>query len=815
MREMKTLNSNNTHFPPKLAAAIALVSLQAGYTPAVVAEASLTLEEVVVTARKRSESLMDAPVAVSAVSGEAMEKQGITGMEQLSAKVPGLQIGRGAQTSTVVIRGIGSGINKGFEQSAGMYVDGIYQSRSRQFTQSLVDLQQVEVLRGPQGVLFGKNTVAGAIKVETANPQVGEELNGSVTVAWEPEQSTQRFTAIASGPLSDTLAGRIVVRDSSSDGYVENQIHDRDEQQKDDQMIRLGLTWEPTNNLSVVGKVTLLEMEGEGKELSNHVIDSDILAPAQAGLLAAVAPGFKASSGGNAYESYTANTAWSDGDTENIESAAASLKVVWDLDGYSLTSLTGYSDFEFSQDHDVDFLPINFAHNVEGEELEMFSQEVRIATDWDGAVNVIAGVYYEKQDLYMDAATHLDGTMGGVVPTLFATPFGPVDEIGQFTTFDQETETLAFFGEVSIDLHENWTLELGLRYSEDEKSADKRMDLGTGAPGALNILVSPEDTTGSADLMAYLTNTFVNAGPQAAASAAVFAGSLNRYVHDNQFDRSEYHLDPSAKLRWEYSETGMAYLSYSEGYKSGGFNFSPDSANPDGTPGAGSEFENESVTAWELGVKQELMDGRARTSAIFYRTELSDLQVTSWNGFSFVVGNAAEVIAQGMELEGQLMLTEALEIGANLNYLDHEFESFPGAGCSVSDVANGACPTGTKDLSGERGAYAPEWSGTVYLDYNHSFAKWDLNAHIDINYKDEMYLDGDLDENTLQDAYIKVDARIGLTSTDGTWDLLLYGRNLTDETTYTATIDAPLNPGVYVAWIEEPRILGLQASYHF
>ena len=120
------------------------------------------LEEVMVTARKRTETLMDAPVAVTAVSGQAMESQGISNMEQLSAKVPGLQIGRGAQTTNIRIRGVGSGINKGFEQSAGMYIDGIYQSRSRQFTQSLVDLQQVEVLRGPQGVLFGKNTVAGA-----------------------------------------------------------------------------------------------------------------------------------------------------------------------------------------------------------------------------------------------------------------------------------------------------------------------------------------------------------------------------------------------------------------------------------------------------------------------------------------------------------------------------------------------------------------------------------------------------------------------------------------------------------------------------
>lgn len=753
-----------------------------------------------------------------------MEKQGVTSMEQLSAKVPGLQVGRGAQTSNVVIRGVGSGINKGFEQSVGMYVDGIYQSRSRQFTQSMVDLQQVEVLRGPQGVLFGKNTVAGAIKVETSNPQVGEEFNGSITAAWEPEQDTQRYTAVVSGPLSDTVGARLLLRDSSSDGYVDNKLRDRDEQQKDDQMARLSLAWEPTDRLSVVGKVTYLEMEGDGKESTINAIDSSLPAPGTLALSGLVAPGFKASSGGSSYDSYTGNLQWSDGDTEHTRSTSASVKVEWDLDGYTLTSLTGYSDFEFGQFHDVDFLPVNFINNQDEEELEMVSQEMRIATDWDGAVNIIGGVYYEKQELLMDAFTHLDGTFGGLAPTLFDVSglgLGTVDSVGQHTSFDQETETLAFFGELSIDLTEALTLELGLRYSEDEKSADKRMVLGTGAPGALNVLVTPEDTAGSTGLADYAANAVAGAGGnlEAGAAAVVFANSLGRYASDTENNRTEYHFDPSAKLRWEYSETGMAFLSYSEGYKSGGFNFSPDTANPDGSPKAGHEFENEGVKAWELGVKQELLDGRARVSAIAYRTELEDLQVTSWGGASFVVGNAAELTVQGLELEGQLMLTEVLEVGGSFSYLDHEFASYPSAGCSAVESGTGTCPNsagpGTKDLSGERGAFAPEYSAAVYLDYTYSFDKFELNAHIDFNYKDEMFLDGDLDPNALQDSYVKVDARLGLSTVDGTWDLLLYGRNLTDEVTYTASVDAPLSSGVYAGWIEEPRIVGVQGRYNF
>ncbi|WP_123035802.1 TonB-dependent receptor domain-containing protein [Haliea alexandrii] len=225
------------------------------------------------------------------------------------------------------------------------------------------------------------------------------------------------------------------------------------------------------------------------------------------------------------------------------------------------------------------------------------------------------------------------------------------------------------------------------------------------------------------------------------------------------------------------------------------------------------------MTAWELGVKQDFMDGRARVATAIYRSELEDLQVTSWGGTSFVVGNAAELTVQGIEIEAQFAATDALEIGGSYAYLDHEFDSYPGAGCSVVEIGLGTCPNssgeGTKDLSGERGAFAPEHSASLYLDYNHAFDWAEFNFHVDVNYKDEFFLDGDLDENVLQDSYTKVDASISLMSLEGTWEVVLYGRNLTDETTYTASVDAPLSPGVYIGWVEEPRVYGISAAYNF
>ena len=295
-----------------------------------VALAQPMLEEVIITARKREETLMDAPLAVTAVGGDAMNKEGITNMEQLSSKVPGLQVGRGAQTSSIFIRGVGSGINKAFEQSAGMYVDGIYQSRSRQFTQSLVDLQRVEVLRGPQGTLFGKNTIAGAVKVETATSLPGEELNGSLTMDYEPDQSTARGTAVIAGSPTDSLGARLAVRYQESDGYVENNTFNRDEAQKEDTMMRLSLAWDATDNLRMIGKVSYTDMESEGIELVTPIVDTSILEDFQSGnsalrvtsvmgtIAALAVPGYEASTGSKEYDSWNGNTGYNNGDFENV-----------------------------------------------------------------------------------------------------------------------------------------------------------------------------------------------------------------------------------------------------------------------------------------------------------------------------------------------------------------------------------------------------------------------------------------------------------------------------------------------------------------
>ena len=831
----------------KLAAAA--VAAQYLLTSPLIAYAQV-LEEVLVTARKRTESLMDAPVAVSVVDGETLNREGITNLEQLSAQIPGLQLGRTALTSSIYIRGIGTTQNPGFEQSAGMYVDGISQPRSRQFTLSLVDLNQIEVLRGPQSLLFGKNTVAGAIKVETANPVPGDDFGGYLLADVEPDYNTARGTAVFTGGLSDNFAARLALRYQETDGYVDNVYIDRDVQSRDDTIGRLSLVWEPTETLRIVGKVAHTEMDGKGVEQVNPVASSTLLDETLAGntqltvldVLGTIAafqtPGFTAATGGKEYDSWTGNLDWAPYDKEHTEATQASLRLDWLVDKFLLTSLSGYTDFEFKQRLDVDFQPGNAVGGNGGEELDSFSQEFRIASDLDSFFNFTVGVFYEEQDLDYKAQNNIDGTLGGIVGEIPANTLNPAlppvplsalginslwngtvlslfdpaaapligaeqDVISRQTRSDNNNDSSAVFFEFSFDLSDSLFFDVGGRWSKDKKKSTKTVNVGVGTPSDPVVVIDDNGIpTGALDA-------------QNTALVAVSWGLLSTYPSDQDLKRSESHFDPSLRLRWEATDDTMLYLSYVEGYKSGGFNPTPDTSNPDGSPAEGTEFGDEEAEAWELGIKSSYWDNRARLSTTFFHTKVNDLQVTSFRGTSFTVSNAATLTSQGVEFEAQFAVNSEWEVGAALAYLDSEFDDYKNAPCTINQVAQ----SGTscfQDLSGETGPNAPEWSGAIYASYEQTI--WSgllMRLNVSGAYKDDYFLDVDLDENTLQDSYVKFNASLGIAAGDDQWEVSVYGRNLTDETTYTYATDAPLSGGIYAGWLEEPRIIGLQGRFNF
>jgi iron complex outermembrane receptor protein len=649
--------------------------------------------------------------------------------------------------------------------------------------------------------------VAGAIKVETANPTTDEDFGGYVLADIEPEYNTVRGTAVLSGGLSDTFAARLALRYQESDGYVDNVYIDKDVQDSDDTIGRLSLVWEPAESLRIIGKVARTEVNGKGIEQVNPVADSTLLdetlagntqlaLTSVAGAIAAFAtPGFTAATGSKEYDSQTGNLDWEPYDEETLKSTQASLRFDWQLDQFTLTALSGYSDFDFDQQKDVDFHPGNVVGGDNDESLEFFSQELRIASAFDGFFNFTAGLYYEDQTLDLDAQPFVDGTLGGIVGDIPANALNPalpplplsalgINSIwngtvaalldpsvgGSLAGAEQDViqwqvknkgdnDTTAAFLEFTFDLSDTLTLDIGGRWSEDSKKMSKAVTLGSGPPSDPVVVIdSNGDATGALDAK----NTEL---------VAVAGRILSIYPAEQKLSLDESHFDPSYRLRWDATDNTMVYLSYTEGYKSGGFNPSPDTSNPDGSPGEGTEFEPEEAEAWELGVKSSLWDDRARLSATLFHTEVDDLQVTSFQGTNFIVGNAASMTSQGAELEAQFAVTTQWEVGGALAYLDSEFDDYKNAPCTIYQSAEQG-PACAQDLSGERGPNAPEWSGVVYAAYERTV--WaDLLFRFNMSgaYTDEVFLDGDLDRNTLQDSYVKVNGSIAIASGDDHWEL--------------------------------------------
>ncbi len=369
------------------------------------------LEEVVVTAQKRAESLQDVPISVTAIQGDKLQSAGIPNMSAMADNVPNLFISDAAVQTNMFMRGMSSGNNQAFEQSVGMYIDGVYMGRGRQYRSPFVDIERVEVLRGPQGTLFGKNTVAGAINVTTASPDAGEEFNGSIAISAE-ENGGKIAEGYVSGAVTDPFDLRFGGKLRETDGYMKNQFLGTDEPSLDETMYRLTAVWQPTDNLDVNFKYShsdydrvgapstaklFLDADGRARDVPNASDFAGIAYAAMDNFF----PDFVAATL-KEFTTYKDNNLGFDGNTSQIgrnpeisqnETDNLVLKVDWDLDGMLFTSITGSSSYESLDGVDVDWLPLQFISRDDDQEFEQSSQEFRITSPGGEFFVYVAGLY--------------------------------------------------------------------------------------------------------------------------------------------------------------------------------------------------------------------------------------------------------------------------------------------------------------------------------------------------------------------------------------------------------------------------------------
>jgi len=770
------------------------------------------LEEIIVTAQKRSEGLQDVPISITAVSGEKIDDVGITSLHELTQYMPNVTVNVGAGTPNLFIRGVGSGTNQGFEQSVGMYIDGVYAGRGPlAAVPTTMDLERVEVLKGPQAILFGKNTVAGAINTTAAKPS--DEFEGLVEVLYSPDHGEQQSNLVLSGPLSDSLSGRLAVRHDTMDGWWKNVTNGKTGPGPDNMYARGSLRWEASDSVEV--NVKYEKGDFEGGESPTTVYQSDIVGQ----------PNFA----GGVPIPLTSDRDQGFGDADNrsgTETDVLAVTVDWQLDFATLTSISAYSAYDRMSTGDTDTVATPSLHRTRTEYYKQYSQELRLVSPGGETIDWIAGAYYQQSEL--DIARRIDAIdfmQSGPLssPALYISD----SAVRPTGTFDQASDSWSVFAQGTWNASDSLRLTLGLRYNEESKDLDKvslseGLQVRSAALGGFPVYSDPANYYSIADL---------------------------RQHSFTDLSREESKLTYSSNVQWDVSEDTMLYASVNTGFKGGGFDEAysgagyeirrvhpvtnaPVAPSVPGNDPSLLEYENEEVLSYEIGAKMSLLNGTAELNAAVFRMEYDNLQTSSLVGDVFRVGNAGEAISQGVELDGRIMLSESLTVGGAVAYLDAFYEDFTGATCTIPQstdpVNNPGClredgsnitlgETGGQNFNGETLVFAPDWSANLYAKHIMPLgSSMELVSAVDINYSDEFYSALDLDPNTKHDAVTRINVRIALTSTDDTWEVALLGKNLTDATTYFWKNDvAVTNSNSYFGLPERPRSIALQARYNF
>lgn len=804
------------------------------------AQAKAVLEEVMVTAQHRSQSLQDVPVSVSAMSGDKMIEAGINRMEDLQAYVPNLTVTESGISTDIFIRGIGTGMNQGFEQSVGMYVDGIYYGRAQLARAPFLDLQRAEVLRGPQNILHGKNSIAGAVNLHTANP--GESFEAFVSALYEPNFDEQVFDLVLSGPLTDTLGVRFSTRLRDYGGYVENLTLDRYGPQHDQATYRLKFLWAVNDETTAELKLEKGSFDSVGRHgeviidlpstsetfLFTGRTEAEILDRTYFPPLVDVDThdsvrnnyqDFKGSSNGN----------YSNNDTNNI-----TLKLGWSSpEGHEYQSITGLMSYKYDDLCDCDSTAAPLFKLTLAEDYWQFSQELRWLSPVGETVEYIGGVYLQRTDLtfndkliqdspvvvgLLNAADFQDGgTRGDYDPN----PLGGSAEetagigdagnaVANITApreFSSVSDIVSAFVQATFNVRDDFRLTLGGRYTYEKKTGSRSLDFADLNGNSLPI--------GEVDTV----------------SAISFAAER----HDLKGSRSEQHFSPLLNAQWEYSPEAMAYFTATRGFKAGGFdarsNQSPSAALTPANPGAVGpnrtslvgtfEYDEEMATSFELGSKSSWLGGAAEFNVALFYTIYEDLQISIFDGtLGFNVGNAKEAITKGIEVDFRYQATEYLSFGGALALLDFEFTDFKNGQCR-----QGQAPTSADgqycDYTGQSNQYVADWSGTFVIGYLRPISPtMGLGLSLDVVFSDDYNPSSNVDPRVEQSGFTKFNGRIGIGAIDQRWEVSLVGKNLTDEALIVYAADTPLSHTIFGAttftgFVEAPRSVALQMSYRW
>jgi len=768
---MNKKRTNLHAYPARIFTQSAIVTMVAAAANMIfVADASAAMiEEVIVTAQKREEGSQDIGAAITALGSEQLTKSDFNNITDLQAMAPSIQIGESFGFAQIMIRGIGTDNPfAGGDPSVAMHVDGVVTGQSSAQFGSLFDIERVEVLRGPQGTLYGRNATGGSINVITKKPT--EELDGYARFTVGDYDLTKLEAAVG-GPIADGFMGRLAVRAIDRGGYGENIANGKDIDDANQQSIRGQLLFEPTDQLSF-----RLALEHHEEDDANYIpkFKSASYDPAP---LTALEP--QPAAGVRASDPRDIN---SNVNLQNErEQDSYSFEVNYDInDTLSLTSVTNFQTFEKTPQADFDMTAEDFYIWSESFETDQLSEELRLNFDGE-KVRGLVGLFYYKEEIESDNRLDLDLVPQFVIdadPALTGCGFddnvsnqiigAPEEDLCFLFRGSAEAEAYAIFTNISIDLNDDMSLILGARYSDESREGFTDYWTAPGAP----------------------VLTFAD-------------------------DKSFSELSPSVRLEWSPVEDLLFYAGYSEGFKSGIFLSGQRSP----------VLDPEIVDAYEVGMKGMFLDRQLQVNTAVFYYDYTDLQQgrsvpAGTSGFTLVYENAASAEITGWEAEFTWLATEILRFDGSVTYLDATFDDYVTTDPFDTVFQQlGLIDAGvdlSQQLSGNRMVQSPEWAGNlgVTLDIELPGNGWFLSSTLAASYKDQVYFSQFNHDALSQDAVTTVNANILLSSPDEHWTVNLWGKNLTDEEIYMGTFilnSSRTNAG----FMAPPRTYGLTVGYNF
>jgi outer membrane receptor protein involved in Fe transport len=786
-------------------------------------ESARSIMEVIVTAQKREQSLQDVPIVVTAVSGQLLQDTGVKDIKDLTILTPGLTVTSTSSeaVTTARIRGVGTvGDNPGLESSVGVVIDGVYRPRNGVGFGDLGELDRIEVLKGPQGTLFGKNTSAGVINILTKQPDFQFGTTAALTGG-----NYGDFEAGASitGPIvADKVAGRLYASRSKRDGFYDTNVAggprtETEDANRDLKTARGQLLFKPSDALSIrfIGDYT------DRNENCCAAVQTNV------GPSAPVINALASDTGVAIPQDPFARRTFSNRPTtQDITDKGVSGEVNWDLGGATLTSITAWRDWRVSSGQDSDFTTADIWYRANdgrfSNQFQQVSQELRVAGS-KGPANWLVGAFYANEDL--DSLQHLAfGTAfepyysllfsAGMAPTLVSTLTGlapgsayPLNA-GLQDKYKQKSNSYALFTNDSYSFTEKLEGTIGLRYTKEDKDLDSTyLNIGGGSAGCAASRARRPIVFGAfAAAPAGTAQNWFNLGCGTYADPAFNSALTHQSLNDSQ-------TSGTVKLAYRFTDDVMSYVSYAKGYKAAGFNLDRErvvsaalgAADPASAVDPDTSFAPETVDSYELGTKTNWFNRTLLLNATAFYEKFENFQLNTYTGISFVVASIPEVTSQGVDLDFLWFVPgNKLTLQGGVTYAETTYGNFtPGPGISPR-------------LPNNTVSFAPRWSGTLSATYTQPLGgnlvwRTNLGAKAMSRYN----TGSDLNPAKEQSAYTLVNARLGIGSESDRWMLEAWGQNVFNRNYYQLFYDAPLQTGTFDAYLGNPRTYGLTLRVNF